>query len=220
MNEITDKEIDLKALEKKVYRSFFEDGFWDIFIGMLILGFSFSWTRILFEIFGPLDLMIMILIWNTITFLIFFLGKKFITAPRMGIVKYGEKRKARQKRLKIFLLVNVLFGVTVFILTFFGLFEFLAIAGSLTPLLIGLISFTIPFSIVAYFLGFNRLYIYSLMAGFSFFVSDIVSQFLESPLDSIIGFGVPGGIIVIIGIVYLLRFLQKYPKPEKSKITE
>jgi len=216
LNEITDKEIDLKALEKKVYRSFFKDGFWDIFIGMLILGFSFSWTRILFEIFAPLDLMIMILIWNTITFLIFFLGKKFITTPRMGIVKFGEKRKARQKRLKIFLLVNVLFGVTVFILTIFGLLEFLAIAGSLTPLLIGLVSFTIPFSIVAYFLGFNRLYIYSLMAGFSFFVSEIISQILGSPLDSIIGFGAPGGIIVIIGIVYLLRFLRRYPKPEKS----
>jgi MFS family permease len=220
MNEITDKEIDLKALEKKVYRSFFEDGFWDIFVGMLILGFSFSWTRILFELFEPLDLMIMILIWNTISVLIFFLGKKFVTAPRMGIVKFGEKRKARQKRLKIFLLVNVLFGVTVFVLTFFGLFEFLAIAGSLIPLLIGLLSFTIPFSIVAYFLGFNRLYIYSLMAGFSFFVSEIISQILGSPLDSIIGFGVPGGIIVIIGIVYLLKFLHKYPKPERNRITE
>lgn len=215
MNEITDKEIDLKALEKKVYRSFFEDGFWDIFIGMLILGLGFSWTRIFFEIFEPLDLMIILLIWNIVTFLIYYLGKKFITTPRLGIVKFGEKRKTRQKRLKIFLLVNVLFGVITFILTFFGLLELLAFGGSLTPLVIGLISFTIPFSIIAYFLGFTRLYIYALIVGFSFFASDLIFSILGSPLDSIIGFGIPGGIIVIIGLVYLFKFLHKYPKPKK-----
>ncbi|MFW9950334.1 MAG: hypothetical protein ACFFKA_09465 [Candidatus Thorarchaeota archaeon] len=215
MNEITNKEIDLKTLEKKVYRSFFEDGFWDIFIGMLILGMGFSWTRILFVIFEPLDLMIMLIIWNTITFLIFYLGKKFITIPRLGFVKFGEKRKARQKHLKIFLLINVLFGVITFILTFFGLLEFLAFGGALTPLVIGLISFTIPFSIIAYFLGFTRLYIYALTVGFSFFASDLIFSILGSPLDSIIGFGIPGGIIVIIGLVYLFKFLHKYPKPKK-----
>ncbi|MFW9773469.1 MAG: hypothetical protein ACFFBY_10940 [Promethearchaeota archaeon] len=215
MNENTDKEIDLKALERKVYRSFFEDGFWDIFIGMLILGFGFSWTRIFFEIFEPLDLMIILLIWNTATFLIYYLGKKFITTPRLGIVKFGEKRKTRQRHLKIFLLINVLFGFIVFILTFFGLLEFLAIGGSLTPLLIGLTSFTIPFSIIAYFLGFNRLYIYSIIAGFSFFISDLIYHFLGSPLDSILGFGVPGGIIVTIGIVFLSKFLRRYPNPKK-----
>ncbi|MFX1498122.1 MAG: hypothetical protein ACFFBH_11390 [Promethearchaeota archaeon] len=217
MDEIIDKDIDLKALEKKVYRSFFEDGFWDIFIGMLILGLGFSWTRIFFEIFEPFDLMIILIIWNIVTLLIYYLGKKFITIPRLGIVKFGEKRKARQKRLKIFLLVNVLFGVIVFILTFFGFLEFLALGGSLTPLAIGLISFTIPFSIIAYFLGFNRLYIYSLMAGLSFFASDLIFSFLGSPLDTIIGFGIPGGIIVIIGLVYLFKFLHKYPKPNKIK---
>ena len=216
MNEITEKEIDLKALEKKVYRSFFEDGFWDIFIGMLILGLGFSWTRIFFVIFEPLGLMIMLIIWNTITFLIYYLGKKFITIPRLGFVKFGEKRKARQKRLKIFLSINVLFGVITFFLTFFGLLEFLALGGSLTPLLIGLISFTIPFSIIAYFLGFNRLYIYSLVAGFSFFISELIFPILGSPLDSIIGIGIPGGIIVIIGLVYLYKFLHKYPKPKKT----
>lgn len=212
-----DKEVlDLKSIEKKVYRSFFEDGFWDIFIGMLLLGFSLGWTRIIFDIMEPLYILIISIIWNTITFLIYYLGKKFITIPRIGIVKFGQKRKARQKKLKIFLLINVLFGCVVFILTFFGLLEILAIGGSLTPLLIGLISYTFPFTIIAYFLQFNRLYIYALMGGFSFFISDVIYSILGSPLDSIIGFGVPGGIIVAVGLIFLIKFLRKYPKPKKD----
>ncbi len=212
-----DKEVlDLKSIEKKVYRSFFEDGFWDIFIGMLLLGFSLGWTRIIFDIMEPLYILIISIIWNTITFLIYYLGKKFITIPRIGIVKFGQKRKARQKKLKIFLLINVLFGCVVFILTFFGLLEILAIGGSLTPLLIGLISYTFPFTIIAYFLQFNRLYIYALMGGFSFFISDVIYSILGSPLDSIIGFGIPGGIIVAVGLIFLIKFLRKYPKPKKD----
>ncbi|MFX1590990.1 MAG: hypothetical protein ACFFC1_22875 [Promethearchaeota archaeon] len=216
MNDIDSNVLDIKSLEKKVYRSFFEDGFWDIFIGMLLLGFGLTWTRIFFDIFEPLAIMIISIIWNTITFLIYYLGKKFITIPRIGIVKFGQKRKARQKKLKIFLLINVLFGCVVFILTFFGLLDFLAIGGSLTPLLIGLIAYTFPFTIVAYFLEFNRLYIYALMGGFSFFLSDIIYSILGSPLDSILGFGVPGGIIVVIGLVFLIKFLRNYPKPKKD----
>lgn len=216
MDDIDSNVLDIKSLEKKVYRSFFEDGFWDIFIGMLLLGFGLTWTRIFFDIFEPLAIMIISIIWNTITFLIYYLGKKFITIPRIGIVKFGQKRKARQKKLKIFLLINVLFGCVVFILTFFGLLDFLAIGGSLTPLLIGLIAYTFPFTIIAYFLEFNRLYIYALMGGFSFFLSDIIYSILGSPLDSILGFGVPGGIIVVIGLVFLIKFLRNYPKPKKD----
>lgn len=215
MVDIDNDVLDIKSLEKKVYRSFFEDGFWDIFIGMLLLGFSLGWTRIIFDIMEPLYILIISIIWNTITFLIYYLGKKFITIPRIGIVKFGQKRKARQKKLKIFLLINVLFGCVVFILTFFGLLEILAIGGSLTPLLIGLISYTFPFTIIAYFLQFNRLYIYALMGGFSFFISDVIYSILGSPLDSIIGFGVPGGIIVAVGLIFLIKFLRKYPKPKK-----
>ncbi len=216
MVDIDKDVLDLKSIEKKVYRSFFEDGFWDIFIGMLLLGFGLAWTRIFFDIFEPLAIMIISIIWNTITFLIYYLGKKFITIPRIGIVKFGQKRKVRQKKLKIFLLINVLFGCVIFILTFFGLLDFLAIGGSLTPLLIGLIAYTLPFTIIAYFLEFNRLYIYALMGGFSFFLSDIIYSILGSPLDSILGFGVPGGIIVVIGLVFLIKFLRKYPKPKKD----
>jgi len=216
MVDIDKDVLDLKSIEKKVYRSFFEDGFWDIFIGMLLLGFSLPWTRIIFDIFELLDIMIISIIWNTITFLIYYLGKKFITLPRIGTVKFGQKRKARQKKLKIFLLINVLFGCIVFILTFFGLLEFLALAGSLTPLLLGLISYTFPFTIIAYFLDFNRLYIYALMGGFSFFISVNIYSILGSPLDGIIGFGVPGGIIIAVGLILFIKFLRKYPKPKKD----
>ncbi len=207
---------DLKSLEKKAYRSTFEDGLWDIFIGLLLMGFSLSWTRLLYEMLEPINLTIVILIWNAIVVVIFILGKKFITVPRMGIVKFGPKREARKTHLRIYLGLNVLLGFIVFILTVMGMMNFLPLFGILTPLLIGLFSFTIPFSIVAYYLDFRRLYIYALVCGCAMFFAELLYPIFGTPMESILAFGLSGGIIVAIGLWFLIKFLRKYPKPEKE----
>ena len=98
--------VDLKSLERKAYRSIFEDGVWDLFIGLIILSLGFS--TFLSSILNLNELWFAIiptLILNIIAFLIFFLGKKFITIPRLGIVKFGQKRKSKQQKLKLFLFI-------------------------------------------------------------------------------------------------------------------
>ncbi|MEJ2280100.1 MAG: hypothetical protein P8Y70_20475 [Candidatus Lokiarchaeota archaeon] len=188
---------------------------------MLIVGIGFSWTRIFYDIFEPFDLFIVLIIWNTIAFLIFYLGKKYIIAPRIGFVQFGVKRESRKKKLKIFLIVNVFFGILMFILTIIGSITPFLKMGFLTTLFIGFLFFSIPFAIIAYFLEFNRLYIYSFMFGFSFFLSELLYPIVGTPLDSIIPFAIPGAIIIIIGLIYFIKFIKKYPKPESiDKFTE
>ncbi|MFH1941178.1 MAG: hypothetical protein ABIL68_03660, partial [bacterium] len=63
--------LDLKALEKKTFRSTFEDGLWDIFIGLIFLQFAVApllndlglgdfWSSF---VFLPVYLIAMVLLW-------------------------------------------------------------------------------------------------------------------------------------------------------------
>ena len=76
--------------------------------------------------------------------------------------------------------------------------------------------FWLPFSIVAYFMKFNRLYVIAMLGGVSFIVSQLLSPFIGVPLDMLIPFGITGGIITITGVYYLIRFLRDHPLPEKE----
>ena len=80
--------INLKELERKAFRSTFQDGLWDMYLGFLLLTMgmgpvlpslnkSVMWTLVIL-------LMLSVLAW-----LAFWAGKKFITTPRMGLVKFG-----------------------------------------------------------------------------------------------------------------------------------
>jgi hypothetical protein len=214
MNQENRKYIDIKELEKNVYKRIFEDGFWDIFIGMLILGIGFSWTRLFYEVFGEFGLLIFLLIWNIVSFFIFYLGKKYITTRRMGFVKFGTKRQTRQNKLKIFLAFNVIIGLIVFLLTITDLMTPIFTLGLITPLIIGILFFTVPLTIIAYFLEFSRLFLYSIIFGFTFFLSELLFPITGAPFDTVIAFVIPGFIVVLIGLIFLIKFIRKYPKPK------
>ncbi|MFX1463417.1 MAG: hypothetical protein ACFFBF_10300 [Promethearchaeota archaeon] len=205
-------DVDLKALEKKAYRSFFNDGLWDLFIGLIILNFGLNtFLSSLLNLSEFLSLIILTLGWNILAFLIFFLGKKFITIPRIGFVKFGPKRKSKEKKLKIFLSAFVIVNIFMVILPFTALFGNIELKPLLLTLFLGLTFFTFPFCVVAYFLDFNRLYYYAILAGIGLFLTELLYPILGSPLDTILSFGITGGAIVVIGLYYFIRFLKKYP---------
>ncbi|MFX0008852.1 MAG: hypothetical protein ACFE9R_00945, partial [Candidatus Hermodarchaeota archaeon] len=101
-----EEQIDLKGLERKAWRSTFQDGIWDIFMGLLILGLSIAPFGEKIGLSGELGSMIIVLCWNSIAVVFLILGKKFITVPRIGYVKFGAKRKKVKKRLLTFLVFN------------------------------------------------------------------------------------------------------------------
>jgi len=209
----------LKELEKKAYKSTFEDGFWDIFWGMLIVGMSFGYLGSIIGLPEPLNYFLIPLIWYIIAFLIFFLGKRYITIPRMGFVKFGPKRKANKKKLIIFLSINVLINVIFLFLTFTDLFRQLQLEGFALNLIIGLF-FALPLSIMAYLMQFDRLYLIAMLGGISFFFADLLNPYFGSPLDVFLAFSITGDIILIIGIVIFIRFLRKYPLLKEEVVND
>ncbi|MEJ2757088.1 MAG: hypothetical protein P8046_01275 [Anaerolineales bacterium] len=188
--------INLKELEQKAFRSFFQDGIWDIFFGLIMLAMYIS---SLFNESGNSGLKTLSLILPEIfavMFLIF--GKKYITAPRLGNVEFG---KARKRRLVYIFGINLI--TLILALGLFFSFQWLPMTESQTELLspIGLgVWIAFMTSLMAFFLDFDRLYIYGLIYGATFTAVLL--------LDWPILFLVASLLILLPGLAIFTRFLM------------
>jgi hypothetical protein len=201
----------LTEVEKKAYRSTFQDGLWDIFLGSLLLVLSFS--ALLSNIGAAEKLQIGILIVLQVTLVLaFIIGKKHITIPRLGFVKFGPARKRRITKSRIVLLVSVFTGFIVFLIAS------LIIQGNQVdrPKLLlfapaaWVANSIIVFSLLAYYLNFARLYIYGVLFALPVPLDVMIKQFTGLNLSPI-AFAVPGLTMLAVGTVLLVRFLHVYP---------
>ena len=184
--------LNLKELERKAFRSFYQDGIWDIFFGLMMF------AMYTFTVFNNLEnkaLRILGMLFLEI-FAVFFLiyGKKLITAPRLGEVKFSTQRT---KNLGKIILVNL------FSLIVLAAFAFLKnsqpdlfnIENSELYSSVGMgVWIAFITSVMAYFLDFDRLYIYALIYGSTFsavLLLDLPVLFLAASLLILI----PGGIL-------------------------
>ena len=149
--------------------------------------------------------------WNLMAVLMLFFGKKYITIPRLGYVKFGEKRKKTRWRLFMFLIVNIVvaFMLPVFIIS--GFLSSLPFNILIQAILIGVLFITLPLSILGILLDFYRLLIYALFSGLGFFFTELSYLGVGEPFDVLLSFGSIGIIIIIIGTAYLVRFMHRYP---------
>ena len=186
--------LNLKELESKAFRSYFQDGLWDLFFGLMMLA-MYSFT--LFDNMEnkTVRILVMLLLEGIATFVLIY-GKKQITAPRLGSVSFGKRRKRR--------FVYILLANSISLVVLAGT---LALKISRPELMendlistIGVgIWITFITSIMAYFLDFNRLYIYGLIYGAAFtfvLLLDLPVFFLVASL-----------LILIPGTVIFIRFL-------------
>ncbi|MFX1364963.1 MAG: hypothetical protein ACFFCE_15955 [Promethearchaeota archaeon] len=208
MKKITEK-IDLKEIEKKTWRSTLEDGILDIYFGILILGLGMGMT-LSPVVPNPLDKFIPI-IFIGIGLAFFLTAKKMITQPRLGIVKFGIKRKGRKLKTLVVLSINLLILLILFLIRFTNPELSLEFPGYLDGLILGLLFITAPVCFAAYFIQHPRFYIIGLLVGLSFFLSDLLSIFIPEPFDVLVVFSIISGITIIMGIVSLIKFLRKYP---------
>ncbi|MFQ6618861.1 MAG: hypothetical protein ACE5QV_09260 [Fidelibacterota bacterium] len=110
--------INLKELERKAFRSTYQDGLWDIYIGLIIISLSFFLFRSATG-YSPLNILLMLVSFCT-AYALFWAGKRFITLPRMGQVKFGEKRVRRKKTMMIILGVVVIIQAAFLAVQFIG----------------------------------------------------------------------------------------------------
>ncbi len=202
--------VDLKEIEKKAWTSYFQDGIWDIFLGLILL--SFGIIPFLEDMGVPYLLNYIIAM--VPAYVVFYGGKKYITVPRMGLVRFSSERKSKKRRATLALAASVIFGFIVMLILITNIISLKSII-LLGAVLFG-INAIVVFSIMAYFLDFKRLYIYGLFFASSIALVEFSRSYVGSKYDNLVGFGVFGGIMILIGAVYLIRFLHKYPKPAEA----
>ena len=204
--------IDLKKLERKAFSSIFEDGFFDLYIGILFLGMGLL-TSIPETIPRIISYGLFALIIGA-GLIVFLGGKKIITVPRIGIIKIGQKRKAEKKKFVLILIVLIIMTGVFYVLTIYELIPFEAYVSALV---FG-IFFAIPISLLANLLRMDRFYIHAILGGLSFFVSELSYSLLNNPFYSFLAFLITGGIICATGIVFLYKFMQKYPVQKEEEM--
>jgi 4-amino-4-deoxy-L-arabinose transferase-like glycosyltransferase len=202
MNE----KIDLKKVEKQTYQFTFTDGLYDMAYGSLLIFIAIA--PILREILYPSYIIFLILPAS----LILILGKRFVTVPRIGIVKFNQNRT--KSRNKIGLLIAILFPITVVmvVLTFFGFFN-IKVGGYIVPVGAGLFAL-ILLSLIAYIMDYSHFYLYAVSIGLGIPLAELLEPIFGEPLDYIISFGISGILILVYGIITFVKFIKKYPIPK------
>lgn len=214
---MTEQTIDLKKLERKVWTSFFEDGIWDIYLGMLLAAMAFG--ALLTDV-GVRESTQMIVYGILLGAAVLFLwaGKHCITLPRIGRVRFGPKGKSRLGKATILMTISALVGLVAFVIAWLSARGSLSRSLSMDLLLPGIWvgNMLIVFSLAAYFLHFNRLYLVGALFAIAVPLDIILRELTHRDL-TVVAFGVPAMIILTMGIVVLTRFLRKYPRDMEEK---
>ena len=210
------RDINLKELERKAWRSVFQDGLWDIYMGLLLMALAIyallSNTKL-----PEAQQMVIYIGLMALSMLVLWAGKRFITLPRMGRVKFGPRGKTRRRKAAVLLAISVLVGALVSIVTSLGL------KGNLSdglPLHLVVpaawaLNMLVLFSLGAYFLDYDRLYLIGVLYALAVPLLIWLDEFAGIKLG-FIALAVPAGIILIVGLVVLFRFLRDYPLPAEE----
>ena len=206
MNE----KLDLKQLEQKAWRSIFQDGLYDIFLGVLIMhmGIVYLLSRSALDQVTRTSLNMGIYFFTVI---LLYLGKRYITVPRAGRVKFGKKRRSKLAWLTWVYFVGLILIMigSLYVLNneMNMLSEPLKQALSVSWLSIFFLLF---FGVPAFILKYDRLYLIAVM----FALPEPLSALFKSLLGIELGFiayALPAAVVLVMGIRVLIHFIKTYP---------
>ena len=189
----TDK--DLKQIQRKIYLSFFQDGLWDILLGLFILGWGVGILTEMTALIGGWAVAAYFGIWGV---------KKWLTYPRVGVAVVPQAKKTTTRLL--------IAGIVVFLL---GVMAFVLFSAATTPDWLGKFFIFIfgviiaaPVLMIGLWWSISRWYVYAalILAGAA------SHQWFGVPLGY--AFITPGAIIILSGLIILLKFLRRYPRRE------
>jgi hypothetical protein len=205
------KNLDLKAIERKAFRSVHKDGLWDIYLGMILLVCSQLLAIPDNEDF-PLPTMLLSLAGLVIAFGVYHLGKRFVTVPRMGQVKFGPERQKRKMTLAWIMgaFVLVTLGLNLYTLYVWNASS-LNLAPSLGRVVVSTIAALIAgisTMVISHIKEFTRGYYIALLMGLGFFFTLL--------LDTTVPMIVAGALILLPGLVIFIIFLRQHPLPPRE----
>lgn len=209
------QQISLKEAELKVFRTRYNDGLWDIFLGCFFLTFVIA--LYLSPILGDFWSSVVLLPFWALLYLGIWLIRKYVVTPRIGSVKFGSGRKVKLMRFNaVMLTVNVI----ALVLGIAAAMSFGRVPGQMFSIGLGMI-LLMGFSMAAYFLDFPRLYIYGLLIGLSPLIGEwLWNQGLASHHGFPITFGTSAGIMILVGLAIFVRLLRNNPVPTEGMLSE
>ena len=183
----------LQDVERRAWTLYFQDGLWDIFLGLLFLGGGLR------SLTGNLWFYLLI----AAGVLALILGKRWITVPRLGQINFSPQRKARQNLLRVAIFAVVLLTAALALWTALP-------AGWIFVVLVPGI-----FLLMAYMMDFKRLYFYAVLITAFMVITEVYGDPLAAWAQIIAGL-VP----LSVGLVLLVRFLRRYPVIDEASLLE
>ena len=210
-------QLNLKEIERKAFRSTYQDGLLDLEFGLVVICMSIFIYRPASG-YSPINIILAVCAIAAAN-LLFWAGKKYITLPRMGQVRFGLQRARRKRTMVIVMSVIVLIQVVLLVLQFLALAKpesavnitRLMPARARMDLLVASIGALIVLpgmGLIAYFTDFPRGYYIAIMMALAVFLM----IYLNQPIYPII----IGGLIILPGVVLFVRFLKTYPLQKKD----
>jgi len=212
------QDVNLKELERNAFRATFQGGIYEISWGLLLLGLGCAPLLVFIGIPETVNIFVSIIP----ALIVQFAGKRYIITPRQGLVKFGPRRKKAHKRLVIFSVVAVAITLALVILTMTGTVSKIVGPRTEIPWFIIAVSIGVMLliSVLAYLRDFGRMYLMAVMCGAGVLGSEFLYHRLGQPLNSVVGMGIPGVIMLVIGAIQLAKFLHKYPLPDANTLSE
>lgn len=205
------RQLNLKEAERRAWRSVFQDGLWDIYLGILLLamgigdlldGLNLSKVSYYTIYFGVI----------AIGFLVLWAGKRFITLPRLGRVKFGQKGRSRRTKIRLVLFASVSLGLLLWFLADAvnkGGFGSRVMWDVIFPL-VYILNMLLVFGLGAYFLDYPRLYVIAVLFAVPVPLQILLRR-LTGSSEAFYTFAVPAILILGMGLVCLVHFIRSYP---------
>lgn len=206
---------DLERLERDAFRRFYEDGIFDIYLGLMLLVFFASaalWEAVEVELVAYSGMLALALI-VTVPLLWF---RRRLLRQRLGSFRPGPHRRLRITRTRWVLAASVVVGLGAFVLAAVassgeGSLELITVV---VPLL-WLVNAVVVFGAMAYLLDVPRFAVYGVVGGLLMPLLIWPDALWGVQLPAVLVFGTAGLAVIAVGVVKLRRFLRRYPVPQE-----
>ena len=200
-----EKSQDLRDTEKKVFRSVVDDGLWDVLLATLVSMWALA--PLLSRWMGDFWSSAAFLPVLAVVYLIVRFLRRRVVEPRVGVVRFGEKRQAR---LRTFTVVMLVLNIVLFV---GGLVAAVSpiprgwsvtLGAAIVPLAL--------FSIAARLLDFPRLFAYGLLLA----AAPLIGEWLfrggyVRHHGFPVCFGAVASVMVIVGLIHFFSVARRTP---------
>jgi hypothetical protein len=204
--------MDMKALEAKAWSSYFQDGLWELVLGAIL---SVSVLSCALEYAGVADTTrtaIYLPLMVVLPALIFTAGKKYITVPRLGVAKFGQRRQ--KSLIKLMAAIAATFSVNLLVWGISAYYPDVTMGNYGLALVVFDILAT--FCLLAYYMDYNGFYIVAVLMVSPEFIIYVLKNYTSFAYYFVVAYGIPAAILVVIGSVALVRFMRKYDVPTEA----